>query len=87
MSIFSFFLLRINFINIVTRLIVNYLLETLFYHYDDIIVVVGDGCRVVWYGVGWLGWLGGTDDNNIPIMYPSPLLFMYKERYHRHHHQ
>ena len=35
----------------------------------------------------FLGWLGGMDDNTTPILLPSPLLGMYKERYHRHCHQ
>ena len=59
-----------------------------FFHYELMMVVIkAVSSGAVWNGVGWLGWLGGMDDNTTPILPPPPLLVVYKERYHRRHHQ
>ena len=64
MSIFSFFLLLINFINIVTRLSIDFYRSNDFYHYDDRIDVVDDGfVKVVSNGAVWGGVVGMVGRN------------------------
>ena len=77
-STFSLFLLCVNFINIVTSLIVDFFTGAMIFIIMSWWWLLLRRRRVVWYGVRWLGWLGGTDDNTTPILSPSPFLVVYK---------
>ena len=80
MSIFSFFLLRINIINIVTMLIVDFFYRIhAFYHYALMMVIVKlVSSGTVWGGlVRLVGWFGGMNNITTLILSPSRFLFIY----------